>query len=224
MPRRSVTIVPGIPHHVTQRAAQGRRILAGDIAKAVLAGLLADLAMRYGVVVHAFVIMNNHFHLVATPLDEGSLRRMIGLATQGLSRWSNVQIGDIGPNWQAPFYAAPMDEEHAACAMRYVERNPVDAGLVSRAWDWPWSSAAYHVGIGSRPALLTDPAAVPLGMSQEDWGNALQQELTDSQVASLKRAESMPTVLADEAWVSRMESILGRRLAPRPRGRPRKAA
>jgi hypothetical protein len=61
-------------------------------------------------------------------------------------------------------------------------------------------------------------------MSQEDWGNALQQELSDSQVASLKRAESMPTVLADEAWVSRMESILGRRLAPRPRGRPRKAA
>ena len=222
MPRRNIQIIPGVPHHVTQRASQGRGILGSDIAKAVLAGLLADLAIRHGIVVHAFVILNNHFHLAATPPDGSALRRMIGLATQGLSRWANVQIGDIGPNWQAPFHAAPMDDAHALAAIRYIERNPVDAGLVTRAWDWPWSSAAFHVGIGARPRLLTAPEDVPFGMTREDWGRTLLEKLGDAEVSAFRRAESMPCVLADEAWLARMEELLGRRLAPRPRGRPAK--
>lgn len=220
MPRRPIPIVPGVPHHITQRAAHGRRILESDDAKAVLANLLADWAERTGVVVHAYAFMNNHIHLSATPPEERSLARMLGNATQGFSRWTNVCLGDIGPNWQRRFFAAPMDGAHAIAAARYIERNPVAAGLVEHAWEWPWSSAAFHVGAGPRPRLLNAPEAVPAPVSRGDW-RAMLEEPVDGLIArSVHRASSGATVLACEDWIDRIEAKLGRRIRPRPRGRP----
>ena len=220
MPRRNIPILPGIPHHVTQRAAHGVRILESRDAKAVLVDLLADWAERLRVVIDAFVIMNNHFHLSATPPDEEALGKMLGNATQALSRWLNLQSGDIGPNWQGPFYAAPMDEPHAVSAARYIERNPVAAGLVDRAWDWPWSSAAYHVGIGAKPRLLGS-SAQPGGVQPAAWADALGAPLPTSLIDSIHSASSGKELLASDEWVQRTETALAKRIRPRPRGRPR---
>ena len=220
MPRRSIPIIPGIPHHVTQRAAHGARILESDDAKSVLASLLAEWAERLGVVIDAFVIMNNHFHLSATPPDDSALAKLLGNATQALSRWLNTAAGDVGPNWQGPFYAAPMDELHAVVAARYIERNPVAAGLVDRAWDWHWSSAAFHVGLGSKPRLLNS-AARPGGASASEWADALGAPLPTAMVDSIHGASSGKALLASDDWIRRVENTLGKRIRPRPRGRPR---
>lgn len=221
MPRRPIPIIPGVPHHVTQRAAHGLRILETDEAKAVLAGLLAEWSGRTGVIIHAFAFMNNHIHLSATPPEAGALARMLGNAAQGFSRWMNVCRGDVGPNWQRRFFAAPMDGAHAIAAARYIERNPVAAGLVARAWDWPWSSAAFHVGIGPRPKLLNSPDDVPAPVSREVWRIMLNEAIEPGMANAVHRASTGTTVLACEDWIERIEHRLGRRVRPQPRGRPR---
>lgn len=222
MPRRKHIIVPGVPHHVTQRVAHGEFLLGSDESKAVLASLLADWAGRQGVVVHAFAILNNHFHLSATPPDESALAKMLGFAAQGLSRWLNIGIGECGPNWQSRFYASPMDPCHAVAAARYIERNPVAAGLVSRADAWHWSSAAFHVGRGKRPRLLTDPAPVPAGFDSADWVRLLDGAVEPGMADRLHGASSINGLLGADAWIDRLEATCGRQLRARPRGRPRK--
>jgi putative transposase len=223
VPRRKHIIVPGVPHHVTQRVAHGELLLERDSAKAVLVSLLAEWAERQGVLVHAFAILNNHFHLSATPPDDGALARMLGSAAQGLSRWLNVSMGDSGPNWQSRFYASPMDPCHAIAAARYIERNPVAAGLVQRAERWHWSSAAFHSGQGSRPKLLTDSSPVPGGHLPDEWAGLLAERVPSPVAKSLHGASSVNALLGSDSWIDDLESTTGRRLRPRPRGRPRKS-
>lgn len=223
VPRRKHIIVPGVPHHVTQRIAHGEFLLERDGAKAVLVSLLAEWAERQGVLVHAFAILNNHFHLSATPPDDGALARMLGLAAQGLSRWLNVRIGESGPNWQSRFYASPMDPCHAIAAARYIERNPVAAGLVKRAECWHWSSAAFHAGRGRRPRLLTDPSPTPGGHAPDEWARLLADGVPGPMADKLHGASSVNALLGSEPWIDGLESATGRRLRARPRGRPRKS-
>ena len=223
VPRRKHIIVPGVPHHVTQRIAHGEFLLERDSAKAVLVSLLAEWAERQGVIVHAFAILNNHFHLSATPPDDGALARMLGSAAQGLSRWLNVRVGESGPNWQSRFYASPMDPCHAIAAARYIERNPVAAGLVQRAERWHWSSAAFHAGQSGRPKLLTDAALAPGGHAPDEWACLLSDDVPTPMADRLHRASSVNGLLGSDHWISGLESATGRRLRPRPRGRPRKS-
>ena len=221
MPRRRVPIITGVPHHVTQRVSHREFLLRERQPKAMLAALLASWAKRERVIVHAFVLMNNHLHLSATETIAGGISRMVGYATQALSEWMNEQRGSRGPNWERRFYASPMDEAHALAAAAYIERNPVAAGLVADPCDWPWSSAAFHCGLCARPRLLTAPEDVPGGLSSVEWARLLRGA-SDEQVAkSLHAASSTNRVLADRSWIDRMEASLGLRLLSRPRGRPR---
>ena len=222
MPPRLVRIVPGVPHHVTQRAAHGEFILESQHAKAVLMNLLTAWAERTGVVVHAFALLNNHIHLSATPPGERSLATMLGCACQAFSRWLNLMRGDNGPNWQARYFASPMDPAHAIAAGRYIERNPVAAGLVERAEDWHWSSAAWHVGTGPRPEILMPGAMNPAGVKPSEWRAMLRDPLDPERAIRFHRASRTSNPLGDDAWIDRIEATLGRSVRRRPRGRPRK--
>lgn len=203
-----------------QRAAHGRRILESDERKGLFIELLRGWAERTGVLVGGFVLMNNHVHLCATPPDEESLSLMIGRATAAMSRWINIGNHEVGPNWQGAFYASPMDEEHAVAALRYMERNPVAAGLVRNATEWHWSSARWHSGEGPKPRILTIDYR-PAGVAATDWrmllGEAQPEELRRKLHANAANGDA----LAGESWIDRMEVLLGRRLRRRPRGRPR---
>ena len=223
MPRRIRPIVPGVAHHVTQRAAHGRFILDSAHAKAVLADLITTWASKTGVVICGFVIMDNHFHLCAIPPDAHALSVMMGRVTAFFSKWLNLSAGDSGPNWQGNFFAAPMDDEHAVAALRYVERNPVAAGLVEQPWDWRWSSAAWHCGLGPRPAFLTGDLR-PAGTTSRDWRVTLTSPLGDALVAAIRQSTHSNLPLGAEDWISAQESRVGHSLRPRARGRPRRPA
>ena len=210
-----------MPHHVTQRAAHGAHILRSDHAKAVLVDLLAMWAARTGVSVGGFALMNNHFHLCATPPNETALSRMVGRATAFFSRWLNTTRGTLGPNWQGCFYAAPMDPEHTIAALRYVERNPVAAGLVDFAQNWRWSSAAWHCGLGPRPKLLSIDYR-PDSMRGRSWTEALRKELDGDMRQRLSDSGYSSTPLGSEDWIGGVEAALGRPIRPRRRGRPSK--
>jgi putative transposase len=222
MPRRRRIIIPGVPHHVVQRAAHGRRILESDECKAVFIELLGQWAKRTGVLVGGFVLMNNHCHLCAIPPDGDSLSLMIGRATAALSSWINVGNGDVGPNWQGAFYASAMDEQHTVAALRYIERNPVAAGLAVNATDWRWSSAGWHCGNTRKPGILSVDLR-PAGCTPAQWHATLRDPGPEDVRRRIHAASSTGDVLADEGWIARMESTLGRPLRRRPRWRPRES-
>lgn len=220
MPRRRRTIIPGVPHHVVQRAAHGRHILQSDESKAIFIDLLHRWATRTGVLVGGFVLMNNHVHLCATPPDEDALSLMIGKATASLSLWINVGNRDVGPNWQGAFYASPMDDDHTIAALRYIERNPYAAGLVDNPLDWHWSSARWHAGAGPKPEILTADYR-PTSICATEWRKLLGDSQPEHLQRAIHAAGTNGDPLASDAWIDRMETALGRSLRRRPRGRPR---
>ncbi|MFM8873261.1 MAG: transposase [Phycisphaerales bacterium] len=220
MPRRRRNIVPGTEHHVVQRASQGRFILAGDDRKAMMMSLLIGWSARAGVSIAGFVLMDNHFHLIATPGDEESLGFMMARATADFSRWINLSASEVGPNWQGAFFAAAMDERHAITALRYIERNPVEAGLVAHPWQYRWSSAAFHSGIGPRPSVLTRDVRDGR-MSPREWREFVDMPLCAEVTRQLRECTSRGTPFADDQWIDHLESKLGMTLRPKRIGRPR---
>jgi REP-associated tyrosine transposase len=106
--------------------------------------LMVENCEKFGVLVRSHAWMPNHVHLVAVPLQPDSFAKAFRRAHSMYARWFNRKYGLSGYLWQDRFFSCPLDEDHFWAAMRYVERNPVRAGLVARAEDYPWSSAAFH--------------------------------------------------------------------------------
>jgi putative transposase len=102
---------------------------------------------RFGVRFISYCLMTNHVHLVAIPEDETGLARAIGEAHRLYTRRINFREKVRGYLFQGRFFSCPLDASHLMSTIRYVERNPVRAKIVKSAWDYEWSSAAYHVGI-----------------------------------------------------------------------------
>ena len=146
MPRIARIVVPGLPHHVTQRGNRRMRTFFGDEDYQEYPALLAHWCGQYGNRIWAYCLMPNHMHLIVAPESADGLCRGICEAHRRYSRRINFREGWRGHLWQGRFASFVMDEPHLLAAARYVERNPVKARLVDAAADWPWSSAAAHVG------------------------------------------------------------------------------
>jgi putative transposase len=161
--------------------------------------------------------MNNHVHLVAVPRKEDSLSRAIGEAHRRYTRMVNSRQGVRGYLFQGRFFSCPLDDRYLLAAVRYVERNPVRAGLVKRAWEYPWSSARFHVGLRRRDCLVEDPDLLGL---VDDWRSFLRSDDEDADRVRQRTRTGRPC--GASAFVKRLERRTGRRLAPRRPGRPKR--
>jgi REP element-mobilizing transposase RayT len=149
MPRRIRPIVPGVAHHVTQRAAHGRFILDSAHAKAVLADLITTWASKTGVVICGFVIMDNHFHLCAIPPDAHALSVMMGRVTAFFSKWLNLSAGDSVRTGKA-----------TSLRHRWTTSTRLPRFAMSNATRWPrawWSNRGIGVGRAPRGTADLDP-------------------------------------------------------------------
>ena len=219
MARIARVIVPGFPHHITQRGNRRQPTFFGDEDYAAYLDLMAQWCAKYAVEVWAWCLMPNHVHLIAVPHTPDGLARAVGEAHRRYTRLVNFREGWRGYLWQGRFASYPMDGPHCLAAARYVERNPVRAGLAKRAWDWPWSSAAAHVA-GHDDKLVK--AALPLLAEVQDWRKFLRSEDEEKYLERLRQHSRTGRPLGDEAFVASLEKRLGRRLAPAKGGRPRK--
>jgi putative transposase len=138
-------VVPGFPHHVTQRGNRRQRTFFSESDYRVYRTLLAQSCAADGTEVWAYCLMPNHVHLVMVPSTEDGLRSALGEAHRRYTRRVNFREGWRGHLWQERFHSFPMDERHLQAAVRYVELNPVAGGLCARAELWPWSSAGAHL-------------------------------------------------------------------------------
>ena len=219
MARLARVVVPGIPHLVTQRGNRRQPTFFGDDDFRAYRDVMGDWCRRHTVAVWAYCLMPNHVHLIITPATADGPRRAIGEAHRRYSRQVNDREDWRGHLWQGRFASFPMDDGHLLAAARYVELNPVRAGLADRPEDWPWGSAGAHLA-GRDDALVT---AAPLLDRFGDWRAVLDAGLDKAGLEAIRRHERTGRPLGGDAFVAALEAALGRTLGPRRPGRPRKA-
>lgn len=184
MSRVSRTVVPGFPHHVTQRGNNRAQVFHGTDDCLAYLRLLLQHCREESVRIWAWCLMPNHIHLVAVPERESSLAKALqSVHAKYAIRYRRV-YGGVGHLWQARFYSCAMDEEHLWAAVRYVERNPVRAQLTNRAWDYPWSSAPAHCGL--RSSAILDPVFPPAGVIA-DWKEWLSSPEDEDALSRLRK-------------------------------------
>ncbi|MFA5356791.1 MAG: transposase [Candidatus Omnitrophota bacterium] len=144
MPRIARVVAVGLPHHITQRGNYKQKVFfSADNRKRYLAWL-KEYSAKYGLSILAYCLMPNHVHFVAVPDKKDSLARTFNVAHMCYAQYLNKQLNQRGHLWQGRFYSCVLNQAHLTLAARYIERNPVRAGIVGKPWDWKWSSAAGH--------------------------------------------------------------------------------
>ncbi len=177
--------IPGLPHHVTHRGNRRQRTFFGERDHRLYTRYLAEACAATGTAVWAWCLMPNHVHLVLVPGDEDGLRATLAPLHRRYTWEVNQREGWRGHLWQSRFASFAMAEAHVHACLRYVELNPVRAGLAARPEQWPWSSARAHLGIA--PDGLTDLAA---GRDRvDDWRGSLDLGLEDEDHKAIRAAE-----------------------------------
>ena len=135
MPRIARLILPNNPHHITQRGNYQQKVFKAEIDYSYYAALLKKYAMRYAVSIIAFCLMPNHVHFICVPSNEDSLANTFKITHTTYSQYLNRKDNIKGHLWQGRFFSSILDEKYLYAAVRYVENNPVRAGLVEKPWD-----------------------------------------------------------------------------------------
>jgi len=223
MARISRVVIPGLPHHLTQRGVRSLPIFRDDSDRESYLRLLHEQAQRFGLKFQAWCLMTNHVHLIVTPKRPESLARGIGEAHRLYTRMRNFEEGVRGYLFQGRFRSCVLDEAHLIRAARYVEMNPVRAGLAKRPEAYRWSSAAFHLRTQQSDPLATDRKVEEIS---GDWKGFLRTAVEAEEARALERRLSTGRPWGDKAFLRRLEKRLGRRLIPLPsgwpKGRPRK--
>ncbi len=219
--------LPGLPHHVIQRGNNGQPIFACAADREMLLALLADHAAQCEVVVHAYVLMDNHFHLLATPKTANALSKMMQALGRRYVRYFNDTQHRTGTLWDGRYRSTVIQaERYLLACMVYIDLNPVRAGLVSAAREYPWSSHAYYVGLKPDPLVTPHHQFWHLGntpfareaayaaLVQAGVGTTEQSRLTDATLAGW--------ALGDAGFIAEVQKRTTRRVARANPGRPPK--
>jgi len=218
MPRTARIVVPGRPHHITQRGNRGETVFNNDDQRRLYLRLLEQYANERGLVIRAYCLMTNHVHLIVRPVH---LR---------YSQKHNYEMHVKGVLWQGRFYSCLLEGDHYWTAVRYVERNPVRAGMVNRAEEYPWSSAGLRCGL-RRDSLVAEPGPLdwpqwlwnmPRQEQRARWAKWLASPEDKAMVDIIRNCTRSGWPAGNKAGLARLGEQLGIRLLPPRRGRPRK--
>ena len=221
MARIARVVAPGHPHHIIQRGNRRMDVFFSDDDYLTYTTLLKKASLRYGVDIWAYCLMTNHAHFIAVPKKTDSLARCFSDVHVKYTRMINKRQEWKGHLWQARFGSNILDENYMVAAVRYVERNPVRAGMVKNAWEYRWSSAAVHVGIAKRDALVGGDEV--LRQLIGDWKKYLRQVEEDAFVEAIRREGMVSRPLGEAGFIKKLEKRFQCVLQRQKRGRPSKA-
>ena len=215
MPRTARLVVPGYPHHVTQRGIRGYKTFFDTLDYLTYIELLKDSRRTANVSIWAYCLMPNHVHLILVPEAKDGLAKLLRQVHSRYALKVNSTRGWKGHLWQERFYSAVMDEDHVLAALRYVELNPVRAGICAKAEDWRWSSV--HANLGNRHDELVDVEAthdlVP------EWRTFLGEEFPSAIQDSLRKSTRTGRPAGDDGFIDQLERETGKSIHSRKRGR-----
>ena len=219
MPRLARSVFSAIPHHVTQRGNRREDVFFEDEDRLVYLQWIGEYCKKWAVEVLAYCLMTNHIHLILKPSTEKGLQRVLKPVHMRYAQRVNKAKGWKGHLWQGRFFSSPLDDAYTWSAIRYVERNPVRAGLVERAEDYPWSSAAAHCGLVNNP-MLAPFTAMERVVSRSEWSSWLALPEDDRAVNVLRRNVEKGLPCGSDVFIEHLENLANRQLRYRPQGRP----
>jgi putative transposase len=217
MPRIARLIAPGVPHHITQRGNRRMDTFFSDEDYRQYLTLMAEWCRLFHVGIWAYCLMPNHIHLIAVPRWKESLRQAIGEAHRRYSVMVNRRQGWTGHLWQGRFSSFPMDEKHLLAAVKYIEMNPVRAGLVTDPYAWRWSSAGAH--LEGKDDIMVKVA--PLLERVGEWRDFLAP-VDETDAEKIRRHERTGRALGNDAFLDSLEKSLKRTVKPQKAGRKKK--
>jgi putative transposase len=220
MARFARVVAVDIPHHITQRGNGRQVILGSDVDRTTYLGLLRQYLELYRLSLLGYCLMCNHIHLLAVPHTAEGLAQALKQTHGRYASYWNARQPSIGHVWQGRFYSCPLGESHLWKALRYVELNPVRAGMVESAEQWRWSSAGAHCGTAAGDPIL-EMGRWAKRWTPEEWIKFLAAE-SPAEVSELRRSTHTGRPLGTPEFIAALEKSTLRRLAPRKAGRRRK--
>lgn len=214
MARIARVVVPGLPHLVIQRGADNRQVFFSADDYREYMKLVGESCAKWKVRVWAYCLMPNRVHLVVQPASTNALARALGEAHRRYSKKVNEKIGRAGRLWHARFSSCALQAGWLPKAMRFVERTPVDSGMLPNVGDYPWCSATARLKGGDDPMGVK---GLPQGV--RNWPNYVNKTNDEEDQKVLVAHERTGRPIGDSEWVIGLEGELGRRLRPRKRGR-----
>jgi len=188
---------------------------------------LKEAADRHGCTIHAYVLMTNHVHVLVTPAHPTSLPKMVQSVGRRYVQYVNTNYGRTGTLWEGRYRGTLIDSEaYLLTCCRYIERNPVRAEMVPHPREYPWSSYHYHAMGKADPVVTPHEFYQRLGDSaaarQQAYRALFRHHLSGETLATIREATNKAWVLGTERFKARVARRLDRRIAPLPRGRPRR--
>ncbi len=229
MPRPHRLEPAGVTLHVVQRGNNRGACFFNDTDRRFYLCCLAEAASQRDCAVHAYALMSNHVHLLVTPSREGG----VSVTLQDLGRKyvqaMNKMHNRTGTLWEGRFKSNPIDSEnYLLTCHRYIELNPVRAGLVTRPVDYAWSSHNHYACGVTNPLVTEHRVFTELGSTPEDrrrtYLELFRDPIDDAALDLLRTSVNRGWALGSDEFLDGIEAILGRTVRPPRRGRPRKEA
>ncbi|MDD5218002.1 MAG: transposase [Candidatus Omnitrophica bacterium] len=222
MPRIARVVAVGYPHHITQRGNYQQSLFENDDDRIMYLSLVKAESVKRHLRILAYCLMSNHVHFIAVPDDEDSMALTFKYAHMKYSQAINKRNGLMGHLFQGRFYSCVMDERYTGICARYIERNPVRAGMVKIASEWEWSSARFHCGEKGAHCFHLDQLFDFMGgAGKRNWAVVLAECDSTEEMLRIKQQTRHGRPLGNEVFFDRVESILQRELVVKTRGRPK---
>jgi putative transposase len=227
MPRPLRAIDDGLIYHVINRGNNRQDVFHKPADFQAFLTALAELKERKPFKLYGYCLLNNHFHLLVRPTGDATISRIMQSLLVSHTQRYHRHYHSGGHVWQGRFKSPVIqNDEHLLAVLRYIEANPLRAGLVKRAEEYAWSSYRAH-GLGEANELLaplvTYEELSPLAkVRQRKWAEMVHRPPAESQLNAIRRSSATGLPYGKEAWVRRLAARLELDLTIRPRGRPRK--
>lgn len=217
--------VPGYPHHIIQRGNNRQAIFSSAADYRMLLSLLDENAQKFGVALHAYVLMSNHFHLLATPGTAEGLPQMMQAVGRRYVRYFNDRQQRSGTLWEGRYRSTLIEtERYLLACMVYIDLNPVRAGMVGAASDYPWSSHGHYVGLRTDRMMTPHPLFWALGNTpfarEAAYAELVRSGIAPEQQDALTRSTLSGWALGGENFVADLQKRILRRVSKTSPGRP----
>ena len=217
--------VPGYPHHIIQRGNNRQAIFASNRDYQTLLDLLADNAKKFDVAIHAYVLMTNHFHLLATPKTAEGLPQMMQAVGRSYVRYFNDSQKRSGTLWEGRYKSTLIQtDRYLLACMAYIDLNPVRGGLVAQAGDYPWSSYGHFTGARADKLITPHPLVWELGNTpfarEAAYADLVRGGISDQQKGDLTQSALSGWALGEPDFVADLQKLTDRRVARANAGRP----
>ena len=225
MPRQPRLDIPNVPLHITQRGVNRCATFIDDVDRQNYLHFLLLASQRYEVRIHAYVLMSNHLHLLASSSLAGAVSRMMRWMGQRYVAFFNKRYERTGTLWEGRFRSFLVDSErYILMVYRYIELNPVRAALVERAQEYAWSSAKANLGLKVDPLVVPHSVFLALGYSSRERGEAYEEWLSagtgEDELLRIRLYIQQQRAMGSPGFQAMVERALGRPGAIQPQGRP----